>query len=145
MYYIENRLQRFNTFEVKGSKDTNLLLRSVLMPWMKWSAWPAPRRSGSPERWSRTSCSPDHPPHAHARLGLDKFPVFSKNLTQKVWVCFCFCAKTSKTTFYNDQPHYNIIKNLKNSEILAISEKIQRDEKLSKYFKIFDKSLKLPY
>ena len=31
--------------------------------------------------------------HAHARLGLDKYPVFSKNLTQKVWVCFCFCAK----------------------------------------------------
>ena len=52
---------------------------------------------------------------------------------------------TSKTTFYNDQTHYNIIKNLKNSEILAISAKIQRDEKLSKYFKIFDKSLKLPY
>ena len=37
------------------------------------------------------------------------------------------------------------IKKLKNSEILAISEKIQIDEKLSKYFKIFDKSLKLPY
>ena len=91
MYYIENRVQRFNTtFEVKGSKDTNLLLRSVLMPWMKWSAWPALPRSGSPERWSRTSCSPD-PPHAH--LGQDKYPVFSKNLTQKVWVCFCFCAK----------------------------------------------------
>ena len=52
---------------------------------------------------------------------------------------------TSKTTFYNDQPHYNIIKKLKNSEILAISEKIQRDEKLSEYFKMFDKSLKLPY
>ena len=53
--------------------------------------------------------------------------------------------ETSKTTFYNDQPHYNIIKKLKNSEILAISEKIQRDEKLSEYFKMFDKSLKLPY
>ena len=43
------------------------------------------------------------------------------------------------------QPHYNIIKKLKNSEILAISEKIQRDENLSEYFKMFDKSLKLPY
>ena len=51
---------------------------------------------------------------------------------------------TSKTTFYNDQPHYNI-KKLKYSEILEISEKIQRDEKLSEYFKMFDKSLKLPY
>ena len=36
-------------------------------------------------------------------------------------------------------------KKLKNSEILEMSEKIQRDEKLSKYFKMFDKSLKLPY
>ena len=60
----------------------------------------------------------------------------------EVWA---YLAETSKTTFYNDQPHYNIIKNLKNSEILAISEKIQRDEKLSEYFKMFDKSLKLPY
>jgi len=40
---------------------------------------------------------------------------------------------------------YYQIKNLKNSEILAISAKIRRDEKLSKDFKNFDKSLKLPY
>ena len=55
---------------------------------------------------------------------------------------FEFSIQTSKTTFYNDQPHFNI-KKLKNSEILEISEKIQRDEKLSEYFKMFDKSLKL--
>ena len=54
---------------------------------------------------------------------------------------------TSKTTFYNDQPHYNINKNtnknLENSEISEISEKIQRVAKLSKYVKMLDKSLKL--
>ena len=48
--------------------------------------------------------------------------------------------KTSKTTFYNDQPHYNI-KKMKHSEILEISEKNQRVEKLSEYFKMFDKPL----
>ena len=34
-------------------------------------------------------------------------------------------------------------KNLKNSEILEISEKIQRVAKLSEFVKMFDKSLKL--
>ena len=70
---------------------------------------------------------------------------FKKIYIQKANAKVQKVRKTSKTTFYNDQPHYNIIKNLKNSEILAISEKIQRDEKLSEYFKMFDKSLKLPY
>ena len=69
--------------------------------------------------------------------------VYNKILIGFVWIECRF--KTSKTTFYNDQPHYNIKKNLKNSEILEFQKKNQRDEKLSEYFKMFDKSLKLPY
>ena len=75
----------------------------------------------------------------------------SSPIINPLWV-----AGTSKTTFYNDQPHYNINKkynqehlnnnqNLKHSEISeisVISEKIQKVAKLSEYVKMFDKSLK---
>ena len=74
------------------------------------------------------------------------------------FACIDFSSQhqTSKTTFYNDQPHYNINKkynqehlnnnqNLKHSEISeisVISEKIEKVAKLSEYVKVFDKSLK---